>query len=103
MISILYEQCTETVLAGITLCFFTVYLLEYPYCLLMTLSYLIDRDSFVFKLDYIDIVKALAAAECVFLDILGIHAYFKIHKVLTAVKRPIADTLYGSRYNDGLQ
>lgn len=90
-------------LLGISFSLFAVDLFKYPYGLLVTLSDTVKRDILVLELDYLYIAKALTAAESVLLDVLCVHTDLQIHKVLTAVKRPVADTLYSSRYNDGLQ
>ena len=90
-------------LAGIALRSFTVYLLKYPYGLLMTLSDKVKGNILIVKFAYIDIAKALTAAECVLFDVLCIHTYFQIHKVLTAVKRPVADSFDISRYSNGFE
>ena len=81
-------------LTSITLGFFTVYLFKYPYGLLMALSYLIKRYILIRKLAYVYVVKTLAAAESVLLDILCVHTDLEIHKILAAIKCPASYRLY---------
>ena len=69
----------------------------------MTFLYAVKRYILVLKLCYLDIAKALAAAESVLLDVLCVHTYLQIHKILAAIESPVADALYGSRYDYGLQ
>ena len=90
-------------LLGIAFSLFAVDLFKYPYGLLMTFLYVFKRDILVLELHYLDIAETLAAAESGLLDILGVHAYFQVHEILTAVESPVSDTFDSRRNSYGLQ
>ena len=80
-------------LAGVAFSLFAVDLFKYPYGLLVALLDTVKGDILVLEFEDIDIAESFAAAECVLLFVLGVHAYGQVGEVLTAVERPVADAL----------